>query len=106
MVRSVPVLIVVSVLAAPSGALAACQFLGSQFECALGTSRVVIGTQAADDAGRVPAPAPPPPPSGAYRPENHAALPFDLELQDVHPEAPVGADLSFCREIEDETYCE
>ena len=107
MVRSVPVLIMACVLAAPSYAFAACRFFGTQFECDLGANRVVIGTQAADAPAY--AESPPPRPFGSDRPQDDGAtpaLPFELELQDVDPHPSFGADLSVCRDIEDETYCE
>src|SRR5438093_13489917 len=44
-----PVLIMVSVLAAAPRASAACRWLGTRLECDVGASRVVIGTQAADE---------------------------------------------------------
>src|SRR6476661_5719584 len=43
-----PVLIMVGVLAAAPRASSACQWFGTQLECDLGASRVVIGTQAAE----------------------------------------------------------
>ena len=49
MIRKVPVLIMVCVLAAASHAAAACLWLGTQLDCDLAASQVVIGTQAADE---------------------------------------------------------
>ena len=107
MIRSGPVLIMVCVLTAPSYAFAACRFFGTQLDCDLRGNRVVIGTQA---AGAPPyAKSPPPRPSGLDRPQDDGAAPappFELELQDVDPGPSLGADLSVCRDIEDETYCE
>jgi hypothetical protein len=107
MVRSVPVLIMVCVLAAPSYAFAACRFFGTQLDCDLGANRVVIGTQAADEPKYEKSPPPPPQPFGIDRPQDDGvsrALPFELELQDIDPSP--GTDLSVCRGNEDEIYCE
>jgi hypothetical protein len=100
MIRSL-VLILVGVLAAPPGASATCGWFGTQLECHVGTSRVVIGTQAAEeptharsfpirsfqgDGGLV---------------DDHAVSgrPFEIEFQDF------AADPSLCRRIGNETYC-
>src|SRR6266850_7234462 len=105
MIRSMPVLIMVCVLAAPSCALAACRFLGTQLECDLGANRMVIGTQAADAPTHGQSPPPqssPSQPFGSDRPQDDGAtpaLPFELELQDVDPHPSLGANLSVCRDI-------
>ena len=52
MIRSLPVLIIVCVLAAESHASPACRRMGTQIECDLRASRVVIGTQPADERER------------------------------------------------------
>jgi len=97
----VRVLIVLGVLAAAPRGAAACRWFGTQLECDLGASRVVIGTQAADE----------PTYARPFRPrsfhgddgllDQHTAprLPFEVELQDF------GADPSLCRKIGNETYC-
>lgn len=95
------VLIMVGVLAAAPRASAACRSFGTQLECDVGASRVVIGTQAAEEPTYAR--------SFSIRsfhgdggfPDNHAAsrLPFEIELQDF------GADRSLCRKIGNETYC-
>jgi hypothetical protein len=101
MIRLMPVLIMVCVLAAASHASAACRWFGTQLDCDLGASRVVIGTQAADE----------PTYARSFRLQPFhgtdrflddraaSALPFELELQDI------GADPSLCRRIGNETYC-
>jgi len=101
MIRLVRVLTTVCVLAAASRASAACRWFGTQLECDLGASRVVIGTQAADR----------PTGAGASQPQAFQdgdglldvrailGLPFELKLQDI------GTDPSLCRRIGNETYC-
>jgi hypothetical protein len=96
-----PVLIMVGVLAAAPRASAACRWFGTQLECDVGASRVVIGTQAADEPSYAG--------SSAIRsfhgksgfPDEHAASshPFEIELQNF------GGDPSPCRKIGNETYC-
>ena len=95
------VLIIVGVLAAAPRASAACQWFGTQLECDAGESRVVIGTQAAEEPtytrsfpirsfhGD----------SGLADARASSRLPFEIELQDF------GGDSSFCRKIGNETYC-
>jgi hypothetical protein len=101
MIRPVPVLIMVLVLAAASHASAACRRFGTQLDCDLGASRVVIGTQVADEptyAGSFR----PPPFHGSDRLLDDRAgrgLPFEVDVQDI------GADPSLCRKIGNETYC-
>lgn len=99
MIRSMIVLILVCVLSAAPNASAACRRAGTQLECDLGASRVVIGTQAAA-----------PTYSTSLRPEPlHGpdqlvdgrpapALPFELKLQTIE------ADPSLCRTIGNETF--
>ena len=101
MIRSLPALIMVFVLAAASHASAACRWFGTQIDCDLGASRVVIGTQAADE----------PTYARSFQPQSFQdadrllddraarGLPFELGLQDI------GADPSLCRRIGNETYC-
>jgi len=95
------VLIMVGVLAVAAHASAACQWFGTQVECGVGASRVVIGTQAAT----VPTYArslPIPLFHGDSGLREDRAAPwrrFEIDLQDV------GADPSLCRKIGNETYC-
>ena len=96
-----PVLIIAVVLTATPRESGACRWFGTQLECNVGGSRVVIGTQAA--AGRSYARSFP---AHSFRaedgfPVDHPPLrqPFAIELQDV------GADPGLCRKIGNETYC-
>lgn len=94
------VLIVLGILAAAPQAVA-CRWFGTQLECDLGASRVVIGTQAEDKPTYV----------RPFRPRSFhgddelvgdraaPGRPFELELQDI------GADPRLCRRIGNETYC-
>ena len=96
-----PILLMVGVLAAAPRASAACRWFGTQVECDLWGSRVVIGTQAAEEpthAGSLPI--------RSFHgnrgfPDDHTASrhPLEIELQDF------GADPSLCRKIGNETYC-
>jgi len=96
-----PVLIIVGVLVVAPRASEACRWFGTQLECDIWASRVVIGTQAAE--------APTYARSFPIRsfhggngfPDDHAASrrPLEVELQDF------GADRSLCRKIGNETYC-
>ena len=96
-----PILVMVCVLAAAPRASAACRWFGTQLECEVGTSRVMIGTQAADEPTYAR--------SFSIRsfhgdggfPDDRVASrgPFAIELQDF------GADPSLCRKIGNETYC-
>jgi hypothetical protein len=94
-------LIMVGVLAVAAHAPAACRWFGTQVECGVGASRVVIGTQAAT----VPTYArslPIPSFHGDSGLREDRAAPwrrFEIDLQDV------GADPSLCRKIGNETYC-
>jgi len=96
-----PVVIMVSVLTAAPRTSAACRWFGTQLECDVGASRVVIGTQAAEE----PTPARSFPIRSFHGnsgfPDDHAASgrPFEIELQDF------AADPSRCRKIGNETYC-
>jgi len=95
------VLIMVGMLAVAAHASAACQWFGTQLECGAGTSRVVIGTQAAT----VPTYArslPIPSFQGDSGLQEDRAAPwggFEIDVQDfgTHP--------SLCRKIGNETYC-
>ena len=96
-----PVLIMVGVLAAAPRASAACRWFGTQLECDVGASRVVIGTQAAEEPTNARSF-----PMRSFHgdsglPDDHAVSrrPFEIKLQDF------GADPSLCRKIGNETYC-
>jgi hypothetical protein len=80
---------------------AGCRWFGTQLECGLGGSQVLIGTQAEDAPAAV----------TRFRPlsfhgsggllDDRVApqWPFRIELQNI------GADPRLCRRIQDETYC-
>jgi hypothetical protein len=95
------VLIMVGVLAVAAHASAACRWFGTQVECGVGASRVLIGTQAAE----VPTYARSFPihsfhgDSGLREDRAAPWRRFEIDLQDV------GADPSLCRKIGNETYC-
>jgi len=99
MMRFALVLTALGLLGAATRAPAACRLFGTQLECDLGGSQLLIGTQ----AEAAPAYA------GALRPRLLQAggvdnrplprWPFRLELQNV------GVDPSLCRKIGNETYC-
>jgi hypothetical protein len=91
---------IVAVLAAAPHAFAACRRFGTQLECNIGPSRVVIGTQAAEE----PRPArslPAYPFHGSGLGDNGVASrrPFEIELQNF------AGDPALCRKIGNETYC-
>ena len=95
------VLIVAVVLTATPRESAGCRWFGTQLECDVGGSRVVIGTQAAQERSYARSF-----PTHSFRaddgfPVEHPAprQPFAIELQDV------GADPGLCRKIGNETYC-
>ena len=96
-----PVLIMVSVLASAPRASAACRWFGTQLDCEVGASRVVIGTQAAER----PSYARSFPILSFHRDRGFAddgaasRHPLEIELQDF------GADPRSCRKIGNETYC-
>src|SRR5579864_9269292 len=86
------VLILAGALAAAPRASAACQWFGTQLECHLGASRVVIGTQTAEEPTRAHAlPIQSFLRDGAL-PDMHAVSrhPFQIELQDF------GRDSTLC----------
>jgi len=97
-----PVLIILAgVLAAAPRTSEACQWFGAQLECHVGASRVVIGTQAAEeptDALALPVQS-----LHGERafPDPRAASrhPFEIELQNF------GGDSALCRRIGNEVYC-
>jgi hypothetical protein len=96
-----PVLIMVGVLAVAAHASAACGWFGTQVECGVGASRVLIGTQAA----KVPTYARSFPihsfqgDNGLREDRAAPSRRFEIDVQDV------GADPSLCRKIGNETYC-
>ena len=96
-----PVLIVLGVLTAAAPAFAACRWFGTQMECELGESRVVIGTQAAEEPGYARSFRLQPFHGNDALPDDSPApgRPFQIQLQDV------GVDPGLCRRIGNETYC-
>jgi hypothetical protein len=95
------IVIMVGVLAAAPRASAACRWFGTQLECDVGASRVVMGTQAAKEPRYERAF-----PIHSFQgdsgfPDDQAASwrPFGIDLQSF------GADPSLCRKIGNETYC-
>lgn len=94
------VLIVFGVLTTAGPASAACRWFGTQTECDLGKTRVVLGTQVAEEPSYARSFRPQLFQGSGGLPEHETpAPPFQLELQDV------GADPSLCRKIGNETYC-
>ena len=101
MIRLSLLLIMVGAFAAAPRASAACRWFGTQLECNVGKSRLLIGTQAAEKPTlarsfpirwlHV---------DGGF-PDDHVASrhPFVVEIQDF------GAEPSLCRRIGNETYC-
>ena len=99
MTRVVAIAMTLGLLAATPGA--ACQWLGTQLQCDLGGSRVVIGTQAEDEPSAVTS-FRPFAFDGGYALFGDGTTParrFRIDLQNI------GADPSLCRRISDETYC-
>ena len=100
MTRLVPVVMALGLLAAAAPSSAACRWFGTQLECDLGGSQVLIGTQTEDE----PAYLRPFRPAGlhgdgALLPDRVAPdRPFRFELQNVSPHP------SLRREIGDEAY--
>ena len=97
-----PLLIMIAVLVAASHASAACRRIGTQLDCNLAASEVVIGTQAAEASTSSRSLQPDPlhrtdPVAG----ERVAPAPsFGLELQDIDSRT------SLCRDTENERYCD
>src|SRR4030095_1272542 len=93
------VTLIAVLLIATAPASAACRRFGTQIDCALGESRLVVGTQAEPEPhyamslrlqafqGE-----------GAIR-DDRTARPLQLRLQDI------GNDPSLCRRIGNESYC-
>ena len=96
-----PMLIMVGVLAVAANASAACRWLGTQLECGVGASRVVIGTQAAKEPTYAPSF-----PIHSFHGDSglreDRAAPwrrFEIDVQGV------SADPNLCWKIGNETYC-
>jgi hypothetical protein len=94
-------LMIIAVLAAAPRASAACRRFGTQLQCNVGASRVVIGTQASEEPS--PASALPVHPfhGGLAFGDNAVASGrrFEIELQNF------AVDPALCRKIGNETYC-
>jgi hypothetical protein len=92
---------VLAFLAAASQASAACGWFGTQLECGVGSTDVVIGTQALDDPGTMPRPQSFMGGSRLLDDRGPSATPPKLQLQNF------GNERGSCREIENanETYC-
>jgi hypothetical protein len=101
MMRFLPALAMFALLGAATNARASCRWFGTQLECPLPSSQLLLGTQVAPEPSYV----------GGFRPLglqgsadilNHRAAPkwpFAFELQNI------GADPSLCRKFGNETYC-
>jgi hypothetical protein len=103
MIRRVSsMLIVAGVLVAASQASAACRRVGTQLDCGLEASQIVIGTQVPDEQTRSRS-FRSPPSHGTDAVAGDQAVPapsFKLELQDID------AGASLCRDIRNESYCD
>jgi len=79
----------------------ACHWFGTQLECALGRSELVLGTQTETEPTDARSVRPLPFQGGGRTADRHTvhAPPLRIELQNV------GADPSLCRRFGDETYC-
>ena len=91
----------IGVLGAPPGASAACRWFGTQLQCDVGSTRIVIDTQAAEE----PSPASSLPIQsfhggiGFSHDDAASRAPFESDLQDF------ATDPSLSRRIGNETYC-
>ena len=94
-----PVLMALVLLGAATEAPAACRWFGTQLECDLGGSQLLIGTQAAPAPAYSSALRPQPLQGGDVDDRPLPRWPLRLELQNV------GVDPSLCRRIGNETYC-
>ncbi len=96
-----PFLVVLGMLTTACPVYAACGWFGTQLECDLGASQVVIGSQVADAPIRATSSFPPQHFQGTNRFLERLApdQPLRLELQ------AIGADPSLCRKIGNESYC-
>jgi len=94
-------LLLLGVLSTACPVHAACGWFGTQLECDLGASQVVIGSQVADVPIRATSSFLPPRFHGADRFLERLApdQTLRLELQTI------GADPSLCRKIGNESYC-
>ena len=99
MMRFVLVLMALVLLGTATEAPAACRRFGTQLECALGGSQLLIGTQAEAAPAYAGAPRPQLLQGGDLDFRPRPRWPFRLELQNV------GVDPSLCRKIGNETYC-
>lgn len=96
------VVTVLGVVIAGGPASATCRWFGTQIECKLGASQLVIGTQTAAEPSYTRSFRPRPFHGGSGLPGDHGAAPappLRIELQDV------AVDPSLCRRIGNETYC-
>lgn len=100
--RASSMLIVVGVLVAASQASAACRRVGTQLDCGLAASRIIIGTQVPDEQTRSRSfRSPPSHGTDAAASDRVAPAPsFKLGLQDID------AGASLCRDIRNESYCD
>jgi len=99
--RQLGFLVMFAVLATAPHASAACWQFGTQLQCNVGSSRVVLGTQAAEEprSGRA-LPIHPFRGGGGFGDDAVASRrPFEIELQNF------GGDPALCRKIGNETYC-
>ena len=92
---------VLALLAGASQASAACGWFGTQLECGVGSTDVVIGTQTSDAPGTMPRAQSFAGGSRLLDDRGPFATPLKLQLQTF------GNERGSCREIEnaDETYC-
>jgi hypothetical protein len=100
MTSRLPLLIVLGVLAGPVRAGAACHWFGTQLDCRVGDSRLVIGSQTADPTRSATSLRPQTlQGDGGLLARRPAPAAIGLSLQDV------GTDPSLCRRIGNEGYC-
>jgi hypothetical protein len=94
-------LIVLGGVLATSAPVLACRWFGTQLDCPVGKSHVVIGTQAAEEPSYRSSVRPQSFHGEDGLPDDRVAIirPFQLDLQNI------GADASLCRRIGNETYC-
>jgi hypothetical protein len=95
------VLVVIAVLAVAPHASAACRRFGTQLQCNVGSSWVVIGTQTAEEP-RAARAFPVQPFQGGRGFDDGAVAsrrPFEIEVQNF------ADDPALCRKIGNETYC-
>lgn len=99
--RFLPVLMMLGLLGAATDARASCRWFGTQLECSLPSSQLLLGTQSAAEPSYARDVRPLGLQEGAGLLEQRAApgRAFAFELQNV------GADPSLCRKLGNETYC-